>query len=122
TFRMPQEDLKKYHQASYDKVPAGIAVLLSDEPDNQGLGPAVLTSYRQIRLANSVSQFKPANSRPRVLLWGVHSGIVTQPIIQIHGKTDHVLESVTYDIRNSSGWLTNQPGFITDDDFDEVQG
>jgi hypothetical protein len=43
---------------------------------------------------------------------GPGTNTVNQPILQLQGSAPEELASVTFDIANSAGCLTNQPGIV----------
>jgi hypothetical protein len=102
--------------------PDGASMLLQTKGDIAGLGPAMLTSIRRLHFPSNAAHIPnlPLRRHPTLYTIGCPpQGIVTQPYIQIKGKSDGPMLGVSYDVLNNSQSLTNQRGFITDEFFDE---
>ncbi len=104
------------------EVPAGANIILSQPADARQLGPATLSSFVQIKASAMMPGLESPNVRPQITLQSPHQGIVTQPLLQIHGFTDKTLRGVTYDILNDVSPMTNQQGWVTDVYYDDKQG
>ena len=53
---------------------------------------------------------------------GPGTNTVNQPLLQLQGYAPEELSSVTYDITNSAGWLTNQPAVVLSRYYDTNLG
>ena len=54
---------------------------------------------------------------PQLVITGPTNNIVMQPMIQLTGYSPEALESISYDITNALGLLTNQQALITDQSY-----
>ena len=55
---------------------------------------------------------------PSLFITGPTNNVVNQPIIQLTGYSPEALASLSYDINNASGLVTNQPAFVLDQFYD----
>jgi hypothetical protein len=50
---------------------------------------------------------------PVLMVTNPMSGVVSQPMIQLQGYANEALSSLTFDVSNALGVITNQPGYVT---------
>lgn len=94
-------------------------IVIPSKPEMAELGSGMLISVERIQ-PPAVTNFDGYLRRmPEFLTKGPPEGIVTLPVIQIKGRTDQTLESVSYDLLNDQHSLTNQPGYISGTYYDK---
>jgi hypothetical protein len=89
-----------------------VATLLAGDGDYlvwvglRGLPAEATPTWQSVRL--SLKTVAPA-----LTVTSPVGGVVSVPLVQLQGFSDELLASLTYDVSNAVGVLTNQPGFLT---------
>jgi hypothetical protein len=81
----------------------------------KGLPPNAQQTWEQIRL-------KLILTAPVLIITNPIAGIVTQPMIEIQGFCADPLASLTFDLSNAAGAVTNQPAFVLSQHYDTNAG
>ena len=63
-------------------------------------------------------RLKLDQSPPQLIITNPTNGVVTRPVIQLQGYSREALSSISYDLTNALGVVTNEEAFISDQYFD----
>jgi hypothetical protein len=77
----------------------------------KGFAPTAFQTWETIRLKLDLIQ-------PLIAITNPISGTITQPLIQLQGYSSEALSSISYDLTNGNGLVTNQPVFILGQYYD----